>query len=117
MNAYIIYTQSKGGAQTDGKAKTFWGREVYNRKKDVTLGFRDTHYITSKFHLLSEFHYSQRKDGTDNIYRFQKAVFLQHLFPLVIKTPELARICVLFARWHIITMQQKIISIHRFYNL
>ena len=81
MNAYIVYTQSKGGARTDGKAKTYWGREVYNRKMDVTLGFRDTHYITSKFHLLSEFHFSQRKDGTDNIYRSQKISIAPTLVP------------------------------------
>ena len=72
MDAYIVFTKSKGGARTDGMAKTYWGREVYNRKQDMTFGFRDTHYITSKFHLLSEFHYSQRRDGTDDIYRFQK---------------------------------------------
>ncbi len=72
FNAYVIYTQSKGAAKTNGKAKTYWDREVYNRKEDFTFGFRDTHYITEKFHLLSEFHYSQRKDGEDDLYAFQK---------------------------------------------
>jgi len=81
MNAYIVYTQSKGGARTNGKAKTYWGREVYNRKQDLTLGFRDTHYITSKFHLLSEFHYSQRKDGIDDIYRSEKISIAPTLVP------------------------------------
>ncbi len=81
FNGYIVFTQSKGGAQTDGKAKTYWGREVYNRKKDLTFGFRDTYYIKPKFHLLTEFHYSQRKDGTDNMYRFQKISIAPTLVP------------------------------------
>lgn len=81
FNGYIVFTQSKGGAQTDGKAKTYWGREVYNRKQDFTFGFRDTHYITPKFHLLSEFHYSQRKDGTDDTYRYQKISIAPTLVP------------------------------------
>lgn len=72
FNAYLIYTQSKGGAKTNGKAETYFGREIYNRKEDFSVGFRDTHFFTNKFHLLSEVHYSQRKDGVDDLYAFQK---------------------------------------------
>lgn len=72
LNAYMIFTQAKGGANTKGKAKTYWGREVYNFKQDITLGFRDVQFISDKFHLLSEFHYSQRTDGEDPTYRYQK---------------------------------------------
>lgn len=72
FHAYLIYTHSKGAAETNGLSKTYWGREVYNRKMDFTMGFRDTHYFTDKFHLLSELHYSQRKDGDEATYAFQK---------------------------------------------
>jgi len=72
LNAYVVYTQSKGGAKTNGLAKTYMGQEVYNRKEDFTFGFRDVHYITEKFHLISEFHYSQRKDGEEDLYAYQK---------------------------------------------
>ncbi len=81
LNAYVIYKLNKGAAKTDGMAKTYWGREVYNKKHDLTFGFRDTHYFTEKFHLLSEFHYSQRKDGVDNMYSFQKISISPTLVP------------------------------------
>ena len=72
LHAYVIYTQSKGAASTKRMAKTYWGREVYNRKQDFTIGFRDVHYLSNKVHLLSELHYSQRTDGEDDTYAFQK---------------------------------------------
>ncbi|WP_346859795.1 carbohydrate porin [uncultured Draconibacterium sp.] len=72
FNAYLIFTQSKGAADTKGMAKTYLGREIYNYKQDLTLGFRDVQYVSDKFHLLSEFHYSQRTDGEEPVYRYQK---------------------------------------------
>ena len=72
FNGYFIFTQSKGAVDTKGMAKTYWGREVYNYKQDLTLGFRDVHYVTNKFHFLTEFHYSQRKDGEEPKYSYQK---------------------------------------------
>jgi len=72
LNAYVVFTQSKGAADTNGKAKTYLGREIYNRKQDLTIGFRDVHFLTEKIHILSEFHYSQRKDGEDDTYTYQK---------------------------------------------
>lgn len=65
LNAYLIMTSSKGAADTDHKSKTYFGREVYNRKLDFTIGARNEYYVTEYFHLLGEVHYSQRKDGTD----------------------------------------------------
>lgn len=81
MNAYIVYTQSKGAADSDHKAKTYLGREIYNKKQDFTFGFRDTHFFTDKFHLLSEFHISQRKDGQDDGYAYQKVSFAPTFAP------------------------------------
>ena len=66
LNAYVIYTKSKGAADSDNKALTYLGQEVYNRKQDFTIGARNTTVISYKFQFLSELHYSQRKDGTEN---------------------------------------------------
>lgn len=67
LNGYAILTSSKGGADTDNISETYFGREVYNRKLDFTIGARHEYYFTDYFHLLSELHYSQRKDGTNPI--------------------------------------------------
>lgn len=72
IHAYVVYTHSKGGAETNGLSDTYWGREVFNRKIDFTTGIREVHYFSDKFHLLSELHYSQRKDGDEDTYAFQK---------------------------------------------
>ncbi len=72
LNAYVVFTQSKGAADTKGMAKTYLGRETHNYKQDLTLGLRDVQYLSDKFHLLSEFHYSQRKDGEEPTYNYQK---------------------------------------------
>lgn len=63
LNGYVIYNQSKGAAASDDQAETFFGKEVFNRKEDFSVGGRGTWYISDNFHLLSELHYSQRKDG------------------------------------------------------
>ena len=65
LNGYIIMTSSKGGAKTNDRSITYFGQEVYNKKLDFTIGARNEHYITDYFHLLTELHYSQRKDGTN----------------------------------------------------
>lgn len=65
LNAYLIYTKSKGAADSDHLAPSYFGKEVFNRKKDLTIGSRNEFYITDYFHLLAELHYSQRKDGTN----------------------------------------------------
>ncbi|WP_152285469.1 carbohydrate porin [Flavicella marina] len=67
INPYIIYTLSKGAAPTDGLSKTYFDREVYNKKIDFTIGARDEYYFNDFFHLITEFHYSQRKDGVNPI--------------------------------------------------
>jgi len=63
LNGYLIFTQSKGGSDSNGMAITYFGREVFNRKLDFTVGARNEYYINDFFHLLAELHYSQRKDG------------------------------------------------------
>lgn len=63
INPYLIMTYSKGGAPGNGLSKTYFGREVYNKKVDFTIGARDEYYFTDYFHLITEFHYSRRSDG------------------------------------------------------
>jgi maltoporin len=72
LNGYVIYNQSRGAAITDDFAKTYYGNEVLNKKEEFTIGARGFNYITDNFHLLTEFHYSQRKDGTSPWYRMTK---------------------------------------------
>lgn len=81
LNSYIIYTKSKGAAKTDGKALTYLGQEVYNSKQDFTFGMRNTKVFSDKFQLLSEIHFSHRKDGTDDPYAMQKISIAPTLVP------------------------------------
>ncbi|MDZ7612908.1 MAG: carbohydrate porin [Flavobacteriaceae bacterium] len=63
LNPYFIFTQSKGGADNNGLSPTYFGKEVYNKKVDFTIGARNEYYFNDYFHLITELHYSQRKDG------------------------------------------------------
>lgn len=81
LNAYLIYTQSKGAAPTDGEAKTYWGRTVYNRKVDFTVGLREIYTFTDKIRLIGEIHYSQRKDGINPYARMTKISLAPALVP------------------------------------
>lgn len=67
LNAYVIMTSSKGAADTDNVSKTYFGRVVYNKRLDFTIGAREEYYFNDYFHLLTELHYSQRQDGTNPI--------------------------------------------------
>jgi maltoporin len=42
---------------------SYFGEEVYNYKVDFTIGARNEYYFNDYFHLITELHYSQRKDG------------------------------------------------------
>ena len=81
LNCYAIFTKSKGAADSDNKALTYLAQEVYNRKHDLTLGVRNTHFFADKFQLLSELHYSMRKDGTDDTYGMTKFSLSPTLVP------------------------------------
>lgn len=67
MNPYIVFTHSRGAADSNHKAETYFGKEVFNRKQDFTIGARDEIYFSDFFHLATELHYSQRKDGINPI--------------------------------------------------
>ena len=63
LNAYGIYTKSRGGSDSLNKAPDFFGRQIFNRKTEYAFGVRNFWYITKRFQLLTELHYANRKDG------------------------------------------------------
>lgn len=63
LSAYLIYTNSRGAGKTNGLEYTYYGREVYNKKEDFAIGLRESFVITDYFKLLTDLHYTQRKDG------------------------------------------------------
>ena len=72
INPYIIFTSSKGAAPDNGLSKTYFDKEVYNRKIDFTIGARNEYYFTDYFHLITELHYSQRVDGDNPVANMTK---------------------------------------------
>ncbi|MGD1893035.1 MAG: carbohydrate porin [Cyclobacteriaceae bacterium] len=72
LNGYAVYNESRGAADTRDIAETYFGREVFNSKRDFTIGFRGIRFITDAFHLQGEINYSQRQDGTQPWYRMTK---------------------------------------------
>ncbi|MGD9328621.1 MAG: carbohydrate porin [Cyclobacteriaceae bacterium] len=84
LQSYFIYTNSKGAASSNDMAPTYFGREIYNKKEDFTVGGRLTNFITDKFHFLSELHYSQRRDGTEPLYTTVKV----GIYPSFVPTGE-----------------------------
>jgi maltoporin len=97
LNGYLIFTNSKGGAKSDGKALTYLGDEVYNKKQDFTIGFRNAHIFSDKFQFLSELHFSNRKDGTDERYAMTKISLAPTLVSTGLKSawarPQLRFVC------------------------
>jgi maltoporin len=84
LQSYLIYTNSKGAAASNNEAPTYFGKYIFNKKEDFTIGGRLTNYITDKFHFLSELHYSQRRDGTQPLYTTVKA----GIYPSFVPTGE-----------------------------
>ncbi|QCK14212.1 maltoporin [Mangrovivirga cuniculi] len=76
LNGYGIFNYNQGAAKTKGEAETYLGKEVFNRKKDLTFGLKGVNYITDIFHWQTEIHYSQRQQGTSSWYRVTKLSFV-----------------------------------------
>ncbi len=81
LNAYALFTQSKGGAAGKGMSKTYHDRKVYNYKQDFSIGFREIYYLSDIVHLLGEMHYSQRKEGEEPTYSMFKLSFAPTIVP------------------------------------
>ena len=63
LNGYAVYTQSHGASDSLNKAPDYFGREIFNRKTEYAIGVRNFWYVRKWFHLITELHYANRKDG------------------------------------------------------
>ena len=87
INPYAVYTQSKGGADTNGKALDFYNRSIYNYKTDLALGTRVIYYLTNWFHLVSELHYTARKDSDNPTASMIKFALAPTIVPTAERSP------------------------------
>ncbi|WP_267403167.1 MULTISPECIES: carbohydrate porin [unclassified Chryseobacterium] len=84
LNAYAVYTQSKGGSDSNNKAVDYYKRDIFNKKSEFNTGVRATYYFNNWFHILSELHYAIRKDGIQDPASMMKLV----LAPTIVPTAE-----------------------------
>ena len=84
LNPYAVYTLSRGGAATNGKAIDFYDREIYNKKIDLAVGGRLIYYVTNWFHMITELHYTSRKEG----YNPEAQMVKLALAPTIVPTAE-----------------------------
>ncbi|MEY8759972.1 carbohydrate porin [Chryseobacterium tongliaoense] len=84
LNAYAVYTKSKGGSDSNDKASDYYKRNIFNRKSEFNTGLRATYYFNNWFHIVSELHYASRKDGTQDPASMVKLV----LAPTIVPTAE-----------------------------
>jgi maltoporin len=63
------------------KAPDFFGRQIFNRKTEYAFGARNFWYITKRFHLLTELHYANRKDGDQPSATMMKLSIVPTLVP------------------------------------
>lgn len=84
INPYAVFTKSRGGAVTNNKATDFYGREIYNSKTDLAIGGRLIYYVTNWFHMITELHYTTRKEG----YNPQAQMVKFALAPTIVPTAE-----------------------------
>ena len=66
VNAYGIFTKSKGASDSLNKTPDYHGRMLFNRKTDFAIGARATWYAKDWLHILHELNFASRKDGTQD---------------------------------------------------
>jgi maltoporin len=81
VNAYSIFTKSKGASDSLNKTSDYQGKSVYNQKTDFAIGVRNTWYVKDWFHLLHELNFSSRKDGTQDPAQMFKFTIAPTLVP------------------------------------
>ena len=81
INGYGIYTKSRGGSDSLNKAPDFFGREIFNRKTEYAVGVRNFWYINRWFHLITELHYANRRDGDQDAAGMMKLSIVPTLVP------------------------------------
>jgi maltoporin len=81
VNAYGIYTKSRGASDSLNKAPDYFDRQLFNRKTEYALGARNFWYIKKWFHLITELHYANRKDGNQPSASMIKFSFVPTIVP------------------------------------
>gem|GEM_PF-325114 len=66
INAYGIFTKSRGASDSLNRTPDYRGNLLYNRKTDFAIGFRNTWFVKDWFHVLHELNFASRKDGTQD---------------------------------------------------
>ncbi|NAW52236.1 carbohydrate porin [Elizabethkingia argentiflava] len=84
LNPYAIFTLSKGGADSNNKARDYYKREIFNKKSEFNTGLRATYYFNDWFHILAEVHYAMRKDGNQDAASMVKLA----VAPTIVPTAE-----------------------------
>src|SRR5450432_190985 len=81
FNAYGLFTKAQGASDSLNKAPDFFGRPIFNRKTEYALGLRNFWYIKPWFHLITELHYANRKDGDQPSASLVKFSFVPTIVP------------------------------------
>ena len=66
VNAYGIFTKSKGASDSLNRTSDYNGHLLFNQKTDFAIGARATWYARDWFHILHELNFASRKDGTQS---------------------------------------------------
>lgn len=81
LNAYGIFTKSKGASDSLNMTSDYNGKKIFNRKTDFAVGARGTWYIKNWLHLLHEFNFASRKDGTQDAAQLFKVSIAPTIVP------------------------------------
>ncbi|GLB52108.1 hypothetical protein NBRC110019_11470 [Neptunitalea chrysea] len=87
INPYAVYIHSKGGSNSNHQASSFYNTSIYNRKTDIALGSRFIYYASNTIHLLSELHFTQRKDGYNPNAQMVKFTLAPTIAPTAERSP------------------------------
>ena len=66
VNAYGIFTKSRGASDSLNKTPDYLGKMLFNRKTDFAIGARATWYVRNWLHFLHELNFASRTDGTQD---------------------------------------------------
>ena len=66
VQAYGIFTKSRGASDSLNMTPDYRGKFLFNRKIDFAVGARGTWYIKDWLHFLHELNFASRKDGSQD---------------------------------------------------
>jgi maltoporin len=81
VNAYSVFTKSRGASDSLNTTPDYMGKSLFNRKTDFAIGARATWYIKDWLHLLHELNFASRKDGTQDPAQMIKVSIAPTLVP------------------------------------